>query len=255
MTKRKPISAKMRFEVFKRDKFTCQYCGRMAPDVVLEIDHINPVSNGGENDLLNLVTSCMECNRGKGARQLSDDSVVKKQQAMTLELAEKNEQLEMMLRWKEELEHFSDKEVDGIIQMVRRRFYNAMGLTDSAKTHLIHLIDKYSFEKVYNATVIAFERYYDMDCEEHDRLHYATIAWEKIPGILRNQENPQNEADRQAYYLRKILINRLTYVDAHYALELIKRGLERFPFDDIKDICKRCRNWTRFKEEMEDLTA
>ena len=52
--KRQSISKKLRFEVFKRDNFTCQYCGRMAPDVVLEVDHINPVANGGKNDILNI---------------------------------------------------------------------------------------------------------------------------------------------------------------------------------------------------------
>lgn len=46
MAERKTISKKTRFEVFKRDSFTCQYCGRTAPDVILEIDHINPVNNG-----------------------------------------------------------------------------------------------------------------------------------------------------------------------------------------------------------------
>ena len=48
MGKRKPISKKLRFEIFKRDKFTCQYCGKMAPDVVLEVDHIKPVCKGGQ---------------------------------------------------------------------------------------------------------------------------------------------------------------------------------------------------------------
>ena len=47
MAKRKPISKKLRFEVFKRDSFTCQYCGKSAPDVVLHIDHIKPVKEGG----------------------------------------------------------------------------------------------------------------------------------------------------------------------------------------------------------------
>lgn len=61
------ISKKVRFEVFKRDGFKCQYCGRSAPDVILHVDHINPVSNGGNNDIMNLVTSCSECNLGKGA--------------------------------------------------------------------------------------------------------------------------------------------------------------------------------------------
>lgn len=67
---RKPISKKLRFEVFKRDSFICQYCGKSAPSVVLEVDHIEPVSKGGTNDILNLVTSCFDCNNGR--RRLSD---------------------------------------------------------------------------------------------------------------------------------------------------------------------------------------
>jgi len=46
--KRKAIPKKTRFEVFKRDSFTCQHCGRKAPDVVLQVDHLKPVSKGGK---------------------------------------------------------------------------------------------------------------------------------------------------------------------------------------------------------------
>jgi len=35
MTERKTISKKIRFEVFKRDSFTCQYCGKSAPEIIL----------------------------------------------------------------------------------------------------------------------------------------------------------------------------------------------------------------------------
>lgn len=69
---RKPIGKKLRFEVFKRDCFTCQYCGKNPPEVVLWLDHINPVTNGGSNDIKNLVTSCRSCNIGKGSRILTD---------------------------------------------------------------------------------------------------------------------------------------------------------------------------------------
>jgi 5-methylcytosine-specific restriction endonuclease McrA len=41
MAKRKSVGQKLRFEVFKRDGFTCQYCGCSAPNSVLEIDHIS----------------------------------------------------------------------------------------------------------------------------------------------------------------------------------------------------------------------
>jgi 5-methylcytosine-specific restriction endonuclease McrA len=67
MSKRKAIGKKIRFEVFKRDKFTCQYCGEKSPDVILHIDHINPVAEGGGNDIINLITSCVACNLASAA--------------------------------------------------------------------------------------------------------------------------------------------------------------------------------------------
>jgi len=69
MTVRK-ITKKIRFEVFKRDGFQCVYCGKTPPEVILEVDHIEPVSKGGTDDLNNLVTACFDCNRGKGKIRL-----------------------------------------------------------------------------------------------------------------------------------------------------------------------------------------
>jgi 5-methylcytosine-specific restriction endonuclease McrA len=57
---------RIRFKVLDRDNFTCRYCGRKSPEVMLEIDHIQPKAKGGNNFINNLTTSCRECNRGKG---------------------------------------------------------------------------------------------------------------------------------------------------------------------------------------------
>ena len=59
------ISKSLRFDVFQRDKHTCQYCGHKSPDVELEVDHLIPVAEGGTDDFENLVTSCKDCNNGK----------------------------------------------------------------------------------------------------------------------------------------------------------------------------------------------
>ena len=58
---------RIRWQVFARDKFTCQYCGMKAPDTTLEVDHKNPISDGGSWEMDNLITACSACNRGKGA--------------------------------------------------------------------------------------------------------------------------------------------------------------------------------------------
>lgn len=72
-TKRTGISTRKRFEVFKRDGFRCAYCGTTPIDgVVLHVDHINPVANGGGNESSNLITACDKCNLGKAAIPLDE---------------------------------------------------------------------------------------------------------------------------------------------------------------------------------------
>lgn len=59
------VSKRLRYEVFRRDDFTCRYCGAKAPDAQLRPDHVVPVALGGSDDPSNLVTSCDACNSGK----------------------------------------------------------------------------------------------------------------------------------------------------------------------------------------------
>ena len=59
------VSKRARYEVLRRDNFTCRYCGGKAPDVPLTVDHVLPVALGGTDEPANLVTACRDCNAGK----------------------------------------------------------------------------------------------------------------------------------------------------------------------------------------------
>lgn len=62
---------RLRFSVFRRDGFRCQYCNRSVKDgAVLTLEHIVPLSKGGSWLAENLLTACLECNQGK------DDSLL-----------------------------------------------------------------------------------------------------------------------------------------------------------------------------------
>jgi len=68
---RSSLPAGVRMQVLARDSYTCRYCGDTAVDGArLEVDHVHPASRGGDDSTENLVTSCLRCNRGKGARLL-----------------------------------------------------------------------------------------------------------------------------------------------------------------------------------------
>ena len=55
-----------RFEIFNRDRFTCQYCGKETRQ--LTIDHIIPRYRGGQHTWENVVSACVPCNRRKAGR-------------------------------------------------------------------------------------------------------------------------------------------------------------------------------------------
>lgn len=59
-----------RREVFRRDNYTCQYCGRR--DLPLTVDHVLPKHLGGEHIWTNVVAACPACNHRKGGRQLEE---------------------------------------------------------------------------------------------------------------------------------------------------------------------------------------
>jgi hypothetical protein len=59
---------RVRYEVLRRDGYTCRYCGAKAPDVELDVDAVVPGSLGGSHkDPANLVTACKACNNGKSS--------------------------------------------------------------------------------------------------------------------------------------------------------------------------------------------
>lgn len=66
-TKRKAISTRIRFEIFKRDRFRCLYCGATPLQKPLHVDHVVAIANGGTNKPSNLITACGDCNLGKNA--------------------------------------------------------------------------------------------------------------------------------------------------------------------------------------------
>jgi len=57
-----------RFNVFLRDRFSCQYCAQPFPTPELTFDHIIPRSRGGATTWTNVVTACGCCNLAKGNR-------------------------------------------------------------------------------------------------------------------------------------------------------------------------------------------
>lgn len=205
MAKRKAISKKMRFDVLKRDSFTCQYCGSQPPDVILHLDHIKPVSKGGKNTMLNLVTSCSECNLGKSDTELSDDSALKKQQSQTALLAEKKAQIEMMVEWRESLENSEQLLVDSIVDLINKLMVN-YSVNENGEQEIRKQVIKRGYQEVYDSVKLHYSRCKTLDifCDTWSKGLNAKdnggLSINYAKGILRNRFNYFNERKFYAFF-------------------------------------------------------
>ncbi|CAG2132336.1 HNH endonuclease [Cupriavidus numazuensis] len=149
---RKPISKKTRFEVFKRDGFTCQYCGAHPPEATLQVDHIHPVAEGGSDDMDNLVTACEPCNNGKRARLLT--SVPQSLQEKADLIAEREEQLRGYHDVIEGKRRRLDSEAARVAE-VYERFDAGYTLSPSSLVSVRQFIEKLGVHEVIDAMEIA----------------------------------------------------------------------------------------------------
>jgi hypothetical protein len=206
VSERVPLSKRLRFEVFKRDKFTCQYCGAKAPEVVLHCDHVKPVAESGGNDILNLITSCSSCNGGKGAVPLSRSAELGKQRDALADLEERRQQIEMMLEWRDELHGFSDRIVDEIERRVKGR--TGFGFNENGRHHVHGWVRRFSAEEVMNAFDAALDAYLRWSGDEPDRQSW-NKAFYKVPGVISiSRQESVKPYLRQLFYIQGILRNR-----------------------------------------------
>lgn len=252
MVDRKPLSQKTRFEVFKRDRFACQYCGATAPDVVLHVDHIKPVSKGGTNDILNLVTACKDCNGGKGARELSDDTAIIKQRAQLEELEARREQLELLMEWQASLENFEEDEVSAITEKFSE--LTDYTINDTGRAKVKRWIRKHGIAKVLSATITSVEQYAEgVDGAERDDA--VNKAFDYIPRILSVRERHAGDPHMpDLFYIRGILRNRLSYLNERQVMGILTDAVEDgVAVDELKEIAKQVRSWSQFTEEVDWL--
>lgn len=218
--KRVGISDKIRFEVFKRDKFTCQYCGRSAPDVVLHVDHIHPVSKGGTNDIVNLITSCRDCNLGKKDRLLTESDEVKKSMNELKDLQEKREQLDLLLKWKEESSQYAKYEVDSIYEYFISKYkYNKEEIDenrDRIKSWLLRQIKSFSPAEIIEAI--------DAGSMSYDNYKECLM---KIGGICKNRrEEKEKPWVYPANYIRKVLWSNNLRLDKYICIDYAEKQIK-----------------------------
>ncbi len=151
------ISKKDRFEVFKRDDFKCQYCGRTPPEITLEVDHINPKSKGGGDNYENLISACFDCNRGKGDIELC--KIPNTLQNNYEILQERENQIKEYNKLLKKIEKRTNKDIYEVDKIYREvTYYGVNDLSDLYKISVRKFIDKLGLQTTKDAMVYAVNK-------------------------------------------------------------------------------------------------
>lgn len=249
---RKHISRSARFEVFKRDSFACQYCGASAPTVLLVIDHIKPVAEGGDNDITNLITACQPCNAGKGARELNDHSVIERQKKQLDDLSERRAQLEMMMEWRKGLLSLEDEKfriIESVISCKAQFVPNEIG-----RQKILKWMKKYEVDEILGAVDTAFLQYLEIDGDGKATSESWNTAFDSVPKIIGvNRSAKEKPYLPDMLYIRGILRNRLSYVNERNALAIIESAIvANASIDSLKRLAKTVSSWTKFVNAIDD---
>ena len=245
------ISKRLRFEIFKRDSFKCQYCGKSAPDVVLEVDHIIPVAAGGKNDIINLVTACYDCNHGKSDKSLGENNELDKQRKQLEQLNERRNQIKMMVAWKTELMRLEDEQI-GIVEktLCKKTGY---GFSTQGRRTCAKAIKKYGFAMVFHAVHASIQQYLEEDQSGLPTEESIDNVFQMYPRICFHLKNEElNPGERELYYIRGILRNRLAYCDQIEAINLLRQATKAgLTISELKYWAGIANSWNEWKDEME----
>ena len=249
---RKKLSSKLRFEVFKRDGFQCQYCGKSAPQVMLHVDHIEPVAEGGTDDITNLITACSECNLGKGARRLSDDAAIRKEKHQLDMINERREQLEMMMRWRKELAGMDER----ITSYVASCFAEKTGysLTPQGKHILRRSLHTFSAAEVLDALEVCASQYGRFEASSCMTKVSANKVLNMIYPVCKHKRDGDINYEKESiFYTAGILHNRFQIPKKQFLSKLRKAETCGIGLKKIKEIALTVKNYQTWRITMEKL--
>lgn len=174
------VSKKKRFDVFKRDGFTCQYCGRKPPEVVLQADHIDPVALGGGDEIENLLTACVDCNQGK--KHFPLDQVPAPLADRAAELAERELQIKEYRKFLRSVKKRKQSEVDEVAAHFTKLFPGSCLTERFKEVSIKKFLETFAVEELNDNLTLAYRNIAKKRAPDPEATikYFCGICWNKI---------------------------------------------------------------------------
>lgn len=231
-------SKKLRFSIFKRDNFTCQYCGKAPPNAILEVDHVVSRKDGGGDEEINLITACFTCNRGKGKRSVGVDKLRKGGLKKEIEiLKEEKDQLVAYYDFLKQRNKYEKQKLNVFQAAWKEASGDSNSLTESGLKSIIRLTENYRAEDIFRAIKITWDKKWGDN--HNDQFKY-------MCGVLKNlklERDSPEEADRlkKAHSVKYKISHACGYFNEKIYWKWVNDGID---IDEILELSTNNCNWT-----------
>lgn len=180
---RKRLTESAKKQIFIRDKFECQYCGSKED---LEIDHIIPLSQGGNNEDSNLITACHRCNSLKGDKKLKD-------------FLENNREIKFLDRVSKILDTLEEKEQEQYKEKEDISLYGEYHNVNLSKTQYNKLLGICLNENLLNELINSFSVNIEVGKERPYKAELPNAHYERLKAYYNFRiKNPEKFHEQQA---------------------------------------------------------
>jgi hypothetical protein len=247
-----PEYKRIKYEIFEKDAFKCQFCGTGTPNVTLQLVRIQDAQQNDEwLDLAFLSTSCKICEKKKsGVEEKSPNNYMSID-----ELEERLQQLKMLINWRKGMLNIRKQQLANLISYWENKIPDFETNNDQKK-YLAAYISKYSSDEIRSAMDMAVDKFIKFSDDGTLDKNSILTAFSKIPEICQTKTEIVNthETDGLQRIHNQLEQGISGFFDSNRASQWLNYARSwEVPIDDLFKMATSVKSWTEFSLNIDKM--
>ncbi|MEJ2545405.1 MAG: hypothetical protein P8Y99_15155 [Calditrichaceae bacterium] len=248
-----PEYKRIKFEIFEKDSFRCQFCGAGAPIAALRLRRIQEAEK--QDEWLNtafLSTSCTTCEKkraGVNAKDLADGFI------SIDELEERLQQLKMLINWRKGMLRIRKQQLENLVTYWEKKV-PGFQISNEQKKHLLSYMTKYAGEEIRDAMNMAADKFINYNADGSFDTDSINQAFSKIQEICLQKTKiaANNETDGLHNIHQQLKNNINGFFDPHRAAQWLTYARSwEVKIEELAEMAQKVNNWTEFAVNIDKM--
>jgi len=244
-----PEYKRIKFEVFEKDSFRCQFCGSRAPNVTLKLLRIQETND--KDTWLNtafLSTSCTNCENKKAG--IINDGFISIE-----ELEERLQQLKMLINWRKGMFKIRKQQLENLITYWQNKI-PGYEINSDQKKHLLSYMTKYSGDEIRNAMNVACDKFVNFNPDKSYDHSSVSDAFYKVQEICLQKTEIANSNETEG--LNQIHVHLKQNIDGFFDAQRAAQWLTyarswEVSIEDLIRMAQSVATWTEFAVNIDEM--